>query len=113
MNKFTTALLAIALSVPVLAFAQSSNGQDTANQEQRQAANQSAMNQVDGMNTSPHHEMTGTVNEDGTRFTSNNVSYQVANPHALKKYENQNVTVKFQNDTESNKIKIDKVNPSK
>ena len=114
MNKWKTALLAIALSLPALAFAQTSNSQqETPDKVQQQQANQSAMNDVQGMNTAPHHEMTGMVNEDGTRFTSNDVSYMVANPHALKNYVNQTVTVKFQNDTENNKIKIDKVNPSK
>jgi hypothetical protein len=113
MNKWTTALLAIALCLPALAFAQNSSQQETPDQVRQQQANQAAMNNVQGMNTSPHHEMTGMVNEDGTRFTSDNVSYQVANPGKLKNYANQNVTVKFQNDTESNKIKIDKVNPSK
>lgn len=108
MNKWTTALLAIALCLPALAFAQ----QD-ATQAQKDAANQAAMNSQQGMNTSPHHEMTGMVNEDGTRFTSDNVSYQVANPGKLKSYANQNVTVKFQNETEKNMIKITKVNPSK
>ena len=115
MNKWTTALLAIALCLPALAFAQSSSSQqqDSASQVQQQQANQAAMNNMQGMNTSPHHEMTGTVNEDGTRFMSDNVSYQVANPDKLKNYANQNVTVRFQNDTQNNKIKIDKVNPSK
>ena len=112
MNKWMTALLAIALCLPALAFAQDSqqSDQDKARQDQ---ANQAAMNSTQGMNTSPHHEMTGMVNEDGTRFTSDNVSYQVANPDKLKSYANQNVTVKFQNETENNKIKITKVNPSK
>jgi hypothetical protein len=114
MNKSMTALLAIALCLPALAFAQSSSGQQSTSDQVRQdQANQSAMNNMEGMNTSPHHEMTGMVNEDGTRFTSDNVSYQVANPNSLKNYANQTVTVKFQNETEKNKIKINKVNPSK
>lgn len=113
MNKWTTALLAIALCLPALAFAQSSTDQQSADQAQQDRANQAAMNHSQGMNTSPHHEMTGMVNEDGTRFVSNDVSYQVANPDKLKNYANQNVTVKFQDETENNKIKITKVNPSK
>jgi len=114
MNKWTTALLAIALCLPALAFAQDSSQQQSNQDQVRQdQANQAAMNNMQGMNTSPHHEMTGMVNEDGTRFTSDNVSYQVSNPDKLKSYANQNVTVKFQNQTESNKIKITKVNPSK
>ena len=113
MTKWTTALLAIALCLPALAFAQDSSQQQSKDQVQQQQANQAAMNTTQGMNTSPHHEMTGMVNEDGTRFTSDNVSYQVANPDKLKNYANQNVTVKFQSETENNKIKVTKVHPSK
>jgi hypothetical protein len=115
MNKWMTALLAIALCLPALAFAQSSSSQQekTPDQVRQEQANQAAMNNVQGMNTSPHHEMTGMVNEDGTRFTSGDTSYQVANPDSLKNYANQTVKVNFQLNTESNKIKIDKVNPSK
>src|SRR3954464_12784162 len=99
MNKWMTALLAIALCLPALAFAQSSSSQQdaqsgssqqekTPDQVRQEQANQAAMNNVQGMNTSPHHEMTGMVNEDGTRFTSGDTSYQVANPDSLKNYAN-------------------------
>lgn len=111
MNKVNTVLLAIALSVPVLAVAQSSDQQDTTKAQQTQA-NQSAMNDVAGMNTAPHRTMTGMVTDNGTRFTSDNVSYQVSNPDKLKNYDNQNVTVKVQFNTGKNTIKIDKVNPA-
>ena len=113
MRKLKIALLAIALSVPALAFAQSSQDQQaTPDQVQRQQANQAAMNQVDGMNTSAHQTMTGMVSSDGKQFTSNNTTYQISNPGALKNYENQNVTIKFQMKTGSNMLKIDKVMPS-
>lgn len=114
MNKVMTALLALALSVPVLAFAQSSMQQDDSNtkQTQDQKSNQAAMDNVDGMNTSPNHEMTGMVSDNGKRFTSNNVSYKVSNPNSLKNYDNQNVTVKFQFNTTNNTIKVGKVSPA-
>ena len=114
MNKWTLALLAIALCLPALAFAQSSSSQqETPDQVRQQQANQAAMDHSQGMDTSPHHEMTGTVNEDGTHFTNGDTVYQVQNPGALKNYFNQNVTIKFQLSPDSNKIKITKVNPSK
>lgn len=113
MNKVTMALLAIALSIPALAMAQSSNDQQNGKQMQQTEANQAAMDNVDGMNTSAHRTMTGTVSDNGKRFTSDNVSYQVSNPNSLKNYENQNVTVKVQFNTTNNTIKVDKVNPAK
>jgi hypothetical protein len=112
MNKIATALLAIALSVPVLAFAQSSSDQQDSTKAQQTQANQAAMNDVDGMNTAPHKTMTGMVSDNGTRFISDNVSYQVSNPDKLKNYDNQNVTVKVQFNTGKNTIRIDKVNPA-
>jgi hypothetical protein len=111
MSKVTTALLAIALSVPALALAQSSNDQQDTTKAQQTQANQAAMNDVSGMNTAPHKTMTGMVTDNGTRFTSDNVSYQVSNPDKLKNYDNQNVTVKVQFNTGKNTIKVQKVNP--
>jgi hypothetical protein len=52
------------------------------------------------------------VSDNGTRFISDNVSYQVSNPDKLKNYDNQNVTVKVQFNTSKNTIRIDKVNPA-
>jgi hypothetical protein len=112
MNRITTALLAIALSVPALAMAQSSSSQQQDNgQVQQEQSNQAAMNSVSGMNTSAHKTMTGMVTDNGKRFTSDNVSYQVSNPDSLKNYDNQNVTVNVQFNTTKNTIKVDKVNP--
>ena len=115
MNKVTTALLASALSVPALAMAQSSSSsqqQDNNAQVQQEQSNQAAMNSVSGMNTSAHKTMTGMVTDNGKRFTSDNVSYQVSNPDSLKSYDNQNVTVNVQFNTTKNTIKVDKVNPA-
>src|ERR1700743_1005735 len=102
MNKLSTALLAIAWSVPALAFAQSSSDQQDTSKAQQTQANQAAMNDVAGMNTAPHRTMTGMVTDNGTRFTSDNVSYQVSNPDKLKNYDNQNGTVKVQVNTSKN-----------
>jgi hypothetical protein len=125
----TTALLAIALSVPAVAMAQSTtqdnSAQSTSQQDSMQTSqsntqadqakqNQAAETQMNGMNTSPHQTMTGMVSADGKTFTtSDNKVYQVSNPGSLKDYANQNVTVKAQFNTDSNSIKINKVNPSK
>lgn len=112
MTKVMTALLALvalALFVPAMALAQNANRPDSQSQAQQQEANQAAMNQVDGLNTSPHHEMTGMVSDNGKTFTSNNTTWSVSNPGALKNYDNQNVTVKFQFNTGNNTIRVDKV----
>lgn len=109
MNKILTGLLALALFTPALALAQ--NDQQQNSDAQRAQQNQAAENQVNGSNTSPHQMMTGMVSDNGNSFTSNNTKYQVSNPDALKNYNNQTVTVKYQFNTESNSIKINKVNP--
>ncbi len=109
MTKFLTGLLALALFVPAIAIAQDKSQPDTASQAQRQEANQAAADNVNGVDTSPHHTMTGMVSEGGTMFTSNNTTWHVSNPSALKSYDNQNVTVKFQFNTDNNTIKVNKV----
>ncbi len=110
MTKFLTGLLALALFFPAIAIAQSQS--DTASQAQRQESNQAAEDQVNGVDTSPHHTMTGMVSQAGKMFTSNNTTWHVSNPGALKNYDNQNVTVKFQFNTDNNTIRVDKVMPS-
>jgi len=109
MTKFLTALLALALVVPALAMAQDKNQADTQSQAERQAANQAAADQVNGVDTSPNHTMTGMVSQGGKMFTSNNTTWTVSNPGALRNYDNQNVTVKFQFNTDNNTIRINKV----
>ncbi len=109
MTKFLTALLALALSLPAIAFAQNKSQPDTQSQAEQQSANQAAEDQVDGVDTSPVHTMVGMVSEGGKTFTSDNTVWQVSNPNALKSYDNQNVTVKFQFNTTNNTIKVNKV----
>jgi uncharacterized protein YfaP (DUF2135 family) len=113
MTKMTTALLAIALSVPAASFAQSMGQQDTSDAHaQQQKANQAAANDMNGMDTAPHQTMTGMVSGDGKTITStDNTVYQVSNPNALKNYLNQNVTIRYQFNTGKNSIKVNKVNP--
>ena len=113
MTKLITVLLAFALSSAAMAFAQDNskqqNNPDNNSQMEQQSANQAAENSVNGMNTSPHHTMTGMVGDDGKTFTSNNTTWTVSNPKALKSYQGQNVTVKFQFNSDRNTIRIDKV----
>jgi hypothetical protein len=112
MTKVTTALLAIALSVPAVAIAQSSGQQDNSQpQVQQEQANQAASDQMNGMDTSPHQMLTGVVSNGGKTFTSNDTAYQVANSDMLKNYDGQTVSVKFQFNPEKNTIKINKVQP--
>lgn len=109
MTKFLTALLALALFVPAFAFAQNSSQPDTQNKAQQQEAAESAQSQVTGTDTSPHHTMTGMVGDNGKTLNSNNTVWTVSNPNALKNYNGQNVTVKFQFNTNNNTIRVDKV----
>jgi uncharacterized lipoprotein NlpE involved in copper resistance len=108
MKKMTMALLAIALSVPAMAFAQNSTQEDkNTQQQQNQAAEQSQM----GSSTLPAKTMSGTVSQDGKSFTSGDKTYMVNNPKSLKAYDNQMVSVKFQYNTDSNTIHILKILP--
>ena len=109
MAKVMAALLALALFVPAIALAQDNGQQNDNSRLQQQEANQSAQDSMEGGNTSPHHMMTGMVSDDGRTFTSNNTTWHVSNPGALKNYNNQNVKVKFQFNSEKNTIKINKV----
>jgi len=113
MKKFIIALLAMALSATTLALAQDNSQQNSNQKLQQDQANQSAENSVNGMNTSPHHTMTGIVSDNGRTLTSNDTAYRVSNPGTLKSYDNQQVTVKFQFNTEKNSIKINKVESGK
>ena len=107
--KFLTGLLALALFVPAIALAQDKSQPDTQPQAEQQRANQAAADQVNGFDTSPHHTMTGMVGDGGTTLTSDNTTWHVSNPKAMKNYANQNVTVQFQFNTDNNTIKINKV----
>jgi len=107
MNKLMIALLGMALAVPVMAVAQSSQNNDQqAQRHEQQEQNQAAGVNEDGMSTMPSHHMTGMVSQNGEHFTSDNTEYVVANPHMLKKYNGQSVGVKFQFDTATNQIHI-------
>jgi hypothetical protein len=109
MTKFLTGLLALALFVPAIAFAQDKNQPMTNSQAQQQSANQAAADQMNGVDTSPVHTMTGMVSQGGKMFTSNNTTWTVSNPGALKNYDGQNVTARVVFNTDKNTIKINKV----
>ncbi len=104
MSKVITAFLAIVLSVPAIAFAQNSGQQDDKKMQEQQ--NQAAMASVTGENDQERHNMSGMVSNDGKMFTSGSTTYTVSNPKALKAYDNQSVSVKFQFNTDSNTIHI-------
>lgn len=112
MTRLMTALLALALFVPAMAFAQNSSQPDSKSQAQQQSANQAAADHVNGFNTSPHHTMTGMVGSDGKTIDSDNTTWRVSNPGSLKNYKNKTVTVKFQFNTDKNSIKVNKVESS-
>ncbi|MGA2904164.1 MAG: hypothetical protein ABSD98_10060 [Candidatus Korobacteraceae bacterium] len=111
MNKIVTALLAMALCIPAISFAQNSGQQDNNQKLQQQEMNQSAQDQVMGGDTAPHHTMSGTVSNNGANFTSGDTTYVVANPDKLKGYDNQSVSIKFHFDADSNQIHVDSVSP--
>ncbi len=111
MKKVMLAVLAMALFVPAMAFAQSSQTTDQADRHAQQEANQAAETSEMGMNTMPQHHMTGMVSNDGKQLTSDNTVYRVNNPGALKQYSNQNVTVKFVFNTDNNSIHILSASP--
>jgi len=110
MQKMMTALLAMALATPMLAFAQSGQMQDqkAAQQQQNQA---SSIDQT-GQTTMPRHSMTGMVSDGGKGFTSDNKTYVVENPKKLAKYDNQNVSIELKFDTERNTIHVLSVTPA-
>ena len=108
MNKITIAFLALALCIPAMAFAQQSGQQDNQQLKQQQM-NQSAQEQAVGVDTAPHHTMSGTVSNGGQNFTSGDTTYVVANPDKLKSYDSRSVSIKFQFDTDSNQIHVDSV----
>lgn len=114
MQKWMTALLAMALAVPMMAFAQSGMQDQTQDQQKasQQQQNQSSAINTTGQTTMPRHSMTGMVGNGGSSFTSDNKTYVVENPKKLKSYDNQTVTVELKYDTEKNTIRVLSVTPA-
>lgn len=117
MKKMMLALLAFALSIPAIAFAQSSTQdqqtqQNQAQQEQQAQQNQAAERNEVGTDTFPKHTMSGTVSNSGRTFTADNKSYQISNPKTLKGYDGQTVTVQYVIDPDRNTLKVLSVSPS-
>jgi hypothetical protein len=110
MKTVMTVLLGVALSMPAIAFAQNTRQQN--DKHQQQEANQAAQENVMGGSAQPQHTMSGMVSNDGRTLTSENTSYVVNNPNALKGRDNQSVTVKFLFDTDNNTIHIVSVSPT-
>ncbi len=110
MTKVMTALLAIFLSLPAIAFAQNSGQQDDKSTQNKQ--NQAAMANEMGTNAQPRQHMSGMVSNGGQNFASDNKIYTVNNPKALKSYDNQSVAVVFQFNTDTNTIHVISVSPS-
>ena len=110
MQKLIIGLLAAALFIPALAVAQEAQ-QDQKNTEKMQ--NQAAeVEDANGNSTQPEAHMMGMVSNGGSSFTSDNKTYIVNNPKSLKNYDNQTVSIRFQFDTDRNKIHILEVTPS-
>jgi hypothetical protein len=109
MKKLMTVVLAGAMTIPAMAFAQSAQ-QDDAKASQDHA-NQSAEVAQMGSSTLPQHTMAGMVSNHGKTFTSDNKEYIVNNPGSLKSYDNQSVSVKYQFNADNNKIHIVSVSP--
>jgi hypothetical protein len=109
MRKIMTALFAMTLMIPMLAFAQEGQTQKEQQQYQKNTQadeNQSAAISENGGTTMPRHQMTGMVSNDGKNITSDNTTYVVNNPKELAKYDNQNVTAKFVFDTDTNTLHV-------
>ena len=111
MKTVMTVLLGVALSVPAIVFAQNMQPQQN-DKHERQEANQAAQENVTGGSTQPQHTMSGMVSNGGRNLTSDNTSYVVNNPNALKGHDNQSVTVKFLFDTDNNTIHVISVSPT-
>ena len=110
MQKLIIGLLAAALFIPALAVAQEAQ-QDQKNTQKMQ--NQAAeVEDANGNSTQPEAHMMGMVSNGGSSFTSDNKTYIVNNPKSLKNYDNQTVSIRFQFDTDRNKIHILEVTPS-
>ncbi|MGB8890253.1 MAG: hypothetical protein WCC87_26240 [Candidatus Korobacteraceae bacterium] len=109
MSKVAVVLLAMVLSIPVIAFAQNSGQQD--DKKMQQEENQAAMTSVTGENDQARHNMSGMVSSDGKMLTSGNTTYTVSNPKALKSYDNQSVSVVFVFNTDTNTIHIVSATP--
>jgi hypothetical protein len=106
MKKGMIVLLGLALSLPAMVFAQSSQSDDQSQKMQQNQANQASQIDETGVNTASVKHMTGMVSENGKRFTSDNTAYLVGNPKSLQKYDGQTVSVKFQFDPEKNQIHV-------
>jgi hypothetical protein len=104
MKKVTIALLAIALSIPALAFAQNTHEENERLQQKED--NQAADVNMTGRSMQVPHHMTGKVSDNGKNLTVGNTTWVVDNPNKLKNYDGKTVSVKFQFHTSDNTLHI-------
>lgn len=104
MKKVTIALLAIALSIPVLAFAQNTH-QGNKRLQQKEDNQAADVNMMGESMQVPHH-MTGKVSDNGKNLTVGNTTWVVDNPNELKNYDGKMVSVKFQFHTSDNTLHV-------
>jgi len=112
MQKLITALLALLLLIPALAFGQYSQSPQQDDKNAQAQRNESAQDDQIGNGTQPRHTMSGMVSNGGLNLTSNDRVYTLDNPDSLKSHDNQSVTVEFLFNTDRNKIHVTKVNPT-
>jgi opacity protein-like surface antigen len=101
MKNLLLAVLAVALSLSIVAFAQS-NSNPSSNQQQGQQGAQNSQT------SAGNQHMSGTVSKNGTTFTdrSDNKTYNVSNPDALAGHEGQPVALLVHVDPDDNVIHI-------
>lgn len=120
------AVLAIALAVPAVTFAQTTTTPPTAanpNMTQPSDANtqpaqpstgQPAQSQSDRAGSSANdvnsqnQTLTGTISADGKTLTCSDKTYTISNPNSVKAYANQPISVEYEMDT-NDSIRITKI----
>jgi hypothetical protein len=108
MKSLTLLFAVVALSLSIMANAQSSPQQSGNQVDQAKPDNQSTQ-----MNSGSQQKMSGKVSHDGKTVVNDNdnKSYNVNNPGALRDYEDQHVGLIVQVDPDDNAIHIISVAP--
>lgn len=113
MKIVLSVLLAMALSMAVLAQSQDQSGGQGQSGSQPQGT-QSQNGQMQGASSgSSAQNMSGTVSHSGTNFTNdkNSHKYKVDNPETLKGREDQHVALLVQVDPDNNVIHVVQIEP--
>lgn len=110
MKLVLSMLLALALSLAVMAQSQGSSGSQSDQSNQNNQATQGSQNSASstGSSAQTQGKMSGTVSKDAKSITSDqtNKTYSVNNPDALKGHEGQHVAVLVGVDPDTNTIHI-------